>query len=53
MDSIEYKNGSQFRKTVLTPAHKAKLIEFDIKADTAELSPLGLKYVEDNVPLSS
>ena len=53
IDSIEYSNASQFRNTVLKSAHRAKLIEFDLKADTVELSPLGIKYVEDNIPLSS
>lgn len=53
VDSIEYKNASQFRTTILKAAHKAKLIEFDARADTVELSPLGLKYVEENIPLAS
>lgn len=53
VDSIEYKNASQFRNTVLKVAHRSKLIEFNQKADTVELSPLGIRYVEDNIPLSS
>lgn len=53
LDSIEYKNASQFRSTVLKTAHRAKLIEFNQKADTVELSPLGIRYVEDKIPLSS
>lgn len=48
-DSIEYSNLARFKKTILTPAHKAKLIEFDMKADTLQLSPLGSRYVEEGV----
>lgn len=50
-DSIEYANVSQFRSKVLKPMHKSKLIEFDTKTDVATLSPLGIRHVEQNVPL--
>jgi hypothetical protein len=48
-ESIEYKNLTQFRDTVLKPAHKADLIHFDIKKDTVELSPIGARHVETNI----
>jgi hypothetical protein len=50
--SIEYTNVSQFRTQVLKPAHKADLIHFDVKADTVTLSPVGVRYVEQNIPLT-
>jgi hypothetical protein len=52
VDAIEYSNASQFRTSVLKPAHKAKLIDFDVKADSVVLSPLGARYVEQKVPLT-
>ncbi len=51
LGSIEYGNASQFRQKVLTPAHKADLIHFDKNADTVTISPVGIRYVEINVPL--
>lgn len=51
-ESVEYKNLTQFRATVLKPAHKADLIHFDAKGDTVELSPIGARYVETNISTS-
>lgn len=51
-DSLEYKNLSQYRKTVLKPLHKADMIHFDSKADTVEISPIGVRYVETNIALT-
>jgi len=50
--SIEYKNASQFRQKVLKPAHQADLLDFDSKSDTAIISPVGVRYVEENIPLT-
>jgi hypothetical protein len=50
--SIEYASLSQFRAKVLKPAHKADLIHFDIKADIVTLSPVGVRYVEQKIPLT-
>jgi hypothetical protein len=50
--SIEYANASQFRQKVLKPAHKADLLHFDKKADTVTITPVGVRYVEQNVPLT-
>ena len=52
VDCIEYSNASMFRKTVLQPAHKAALIDFNAKTDEVQLSPLGLRYVEQNIQLT-
>lgn len=52
VDSIKYKNITQFRQKVLTPADKDDLLEFDSKSDTAILSPVGVRYVEEKIPLT-
>jgi len=52
VDSIEYSNASVFRKKILKPAHKEALIHFDSKTDDVQLSPLGSRYVEQNIPLT-
>lgn len=51
-ESIEYKNFSQFRKKIIIPAHKEALVDYDPKNDRLLISPLGIKYVEDNIPFS-
>jgi hypothetical protein len=49
---IEYSNASVFRKNVLVPAHKEALLDFDEVTDEVVLSPLGVRYVEENISLS-
>jgi len=54
-DWVEYSSLSMFRKSVLTPLHKDKLIEFNRSGDNARISPLGSVEVEakllpDNIP---
>jgi hypothetical protein len=49
---IEYSNASVFRKNVLGLAHKEALLDFDRATDEVVLSPLGIRYVEQNIPLS-
>jgi hypothetical protein len=49
---IEYRNASQFRKSVLKPAHKEDLIHFDEVSDTVTLSPIGIRYVETEISLT-
>jgi hypothetical protein len=46
---IEYSNASTFRRSILAPLHKGRLIEFDIKQGRARISPRGIKEVEDNL----
>lgn len=46
---IEHSNPSVFRRDVLRKAHKDKLIEYDKIAKTIEISPLGIKRVEEEI----
>lgn len=46
---VEHSNASAYRRDVLRPAHKSKLIEYDPSQRTAEISPIGITYVEDNL----
>jgi hypothetical protein len=46
---VEYSNGSVFRKSVLKPLHKSRLIEFDAAGDRARISPSGGKLVEEQL----
>jgi hypothetical protein len=41
-----------FRRDVLRPAHKERLVEYDDVTKTVLLSPLGVEYVETNLPLT-
>lgn len=45
------KNKSRFRSSILKGLHKQDLIHFDTDADVVHLSPLGIKWVEENIPL--
>jgi hypothetical protein len=49
--SVEHSNSAVFRRDVLQRAHEEKLIEFDKKNKMIHLSPLGIKYVEENIAL--
>lgn len=49
---VEHNNASVYRRDILRPAHKAKLVEYDSMAGTVELSPLGAQFVEQNLPLA-
>jgi hypothetical protein len=44
---IEHSNGSIYRRDVLRPAHRERLIEYDPNARTVEISPLGIAHVEE------
>ena len=46
---LEHSNGSVYRRDILRPAHKARIIEYDEQTGLAQLSPLGVAYVEDNL----
>jgi hypothetical protein len=50
LNSVEYSNASMFRKSVLQPLHKQRLIEFDSKQGRAHISPLGARYVDEKTP---
>jgi hypothetical protein len=49
--SLEYKNPSRYRTTILRPAHRDGLLHHDAKAETVVISPLGTRYVEENISL--
>lgn len=46
---IEHSNPSTYRRDVLRPAHKAKLIEYDEANRRVHLSPLGVREVEERL----
>lgn len=50
--SIEYSNPTRFRSTIVIPAHKSGLIDFNQKTGLLVISPIGQQYVEKNVPLT-
>jgi hypothetical protein len=45
----EHTNASVYRRDLLVPAHKARLIEYDKAAGLVHLSPLGSAWVEDHL----
>lgn len=47
----QYSNPSRFKSQLLKPLHKADLIHYDESQSTALLSPLGIRHVEQNLPL--
>jgi hypothetical protein len=53
VDWLEHSNSSVFRRDVLKTAHRNKLVEYDPKAGTVEISPKGIFYVEKNINLAS
>ncbi len=46
---IEHSNGSVFRRDVLRPAHKERMVEYDADARTVQISPLGIAHVEEDL----
>jgi hypothetical protein len=48
---LEYGNASRFRAGILKELHSARLVEYDRKAGTVQISPTGITYVEVNLPL--
>jgi hypothetical protein len=52
VDWLEHSNRSVFRRDVLKPAHRTKLIEYDAICGTVLISPKGIAYVEQKVTLS-
>ena len=49
---VEHPKLTDYRKDVLRPLHRAKMVEYDQPAGLVHLSPLGVKYVEENLPLT-
>lgn len=42
-------NLSMFKRSVIGPLHKERLVEFDQETESVFISPLGLRYVEANL----
>lgn len=49
VDWVEHSNVSVFRRDVLRPAHKQKLLEYDSVAHTVQISPRGIEHVESSI----
>jgi len=49
---VEHPKLSDYRKDVLRPLHKDKLVEYDGSTGLVHLSPLGVTYVEERLPLT-
>ena len=44
---VEHSNGTVFRRDVIFVAHRGKLLEYDRAKKTVQISPLGVRYVEE------
>lgn len=49
---VEHSNASIYRRDVLRPAHRDRLIEYDQVRGEARLTPVGVQYVEEHLPLA-
>ena len=49
--TLEHSNPSVFRRDVLRRAHKDALVHYDTGDRLVFLSPLGVREVEENIPL--
>jgi hypothetical protein len=49
VDWVEHSNPSVFRRDVLRPMHRLKLVEYDQKSRLVHISPLGLGRVEGSL----
>lgn len=48
---VEHSNAYVYRKDVLRKAHRDRLVEYNEKSREVELSPTGIEYVEEHLPL--
>lgn len=46
---VEYSAYSMFKRAVLRPLHKGRLIEYDKDSEAVTISPLGIKEVEEKI----
>jgi len=46
---VEHSNASVFRRDVLVKLHKKRLVEYNKLDGTVQISPSGIKFVEDNL----
>jgi hypothetical protein len=51
IDWLEHSNPSIFRRDIIRKAHRERLIEYDENTKELQVSPIGIKYVEDNLAL--
>jgi len=49
LEWVEHSNASVFRRDILRKSHREKFLEYDEKAGTALISPIGIDYVEASV----
>ncbi len=50
---VEHSNPSVYRRDVLRPAHRERLIEYNKISGEVRISPKGIAYVEDHLPLQN
>lgn len=48
---VEHSNPSAYRRDILRKAHSARLIEYGQATGEVQITPLGVQYVEENLPL--
>ena len=46
---LEHTSASVYRRDVLRPAHRERLVEYDAATGTVHRSPLGVAWVEDEL----
>jgi hypothetical protein len=46
---VEYSHYAMFKRAVLTPLHKKRLVEYDKETESVTISPLGIKEVEEYI----
>lgn len=49
---VEHSNPSAYRRDVLRKSHKERFVEYDQETGDVSLTPLGIEYVEENLPLA-
>lgn len=49
VDWVEHSNASVYRRDILRPLHREKLIEYDTETHMVHLSPKGILYLENDV----
>ncbi len=50
---VEHSNASVYRRDILRPAHDDRLIEYDERSGEVRISPRGISYVEERIPLDA
>lgn len=50
-EQIEYANVSRLRRQVVDDAHREDLVHFNKAADSVLITPVGIRYVEQHIPL--